>query len=230
MCLIVACGQRVTDHFLPRYLTSTLLTDFFSFFLLLSCSLSLLLIRLIVVFSSIIACFVWPFCIFRPSLRVLCFLSCSLLKNLIKCKLLNSTWPNCIVFDFEKTLLAAEKRKENAASSGKTKKTLLAAEKNYFPNALSTQTRVEMSSTGPNYARKFLFRASGRETEKKVNNMMSGSRRSHICTASLVGHDGPVHSIRFTGKQRKRMWIIHHIYRRTSHKRSHDASSSTHMN
>ena len=141
MSLIVACGQRVTDHFLPRYLTLTLLTDFFSFFLLLSCSLSLLLIWLIVVFSSIIACFVWLFCIFRPSLLVLCFLSCSLLKNLIKCKLLNSTWPNCIIFDFEKMLLAAEK----------WKKTLLAAEKNYFPNALSTQPHTEMSSTGPNY-------------------------------------------------------------------------------
>ena len=156
MSLIVACGQRVTDHFLPRYLTLTLLTDFFSFFLLLSCSLSLLLIRLIVVFSSIIACFVWSFCIFRPSLLVLCFSSCSLVKNLIKYKLLNSTWPNCIVFDFEKTLLAAKTQKKTA-SSGKTKKTLLAAEKNYFPNALSTQTRVEMSSTGPNYARKRVF-------------------------------------------------------------------------
>ena len=158
MSLIVACGQRVADHFLPWYLMSTLLTDFFSFFLLLSCSLSLLLIRLIVVFSSIIACFVWPFCIFRPSLRVLCFLSCSLLKNLIKYKLLNSTWPNCIVFDFEKTLLVAEKRKKTLLAAEKRKKTLLAAEKNYFPNALSTQTRVEMSSTGPNYARNIFYR------------------------------------------------------------------------
>jgi hypothetical protein len=91
-------------------------------------------------------------------LLVLCFSSCSLVKNLIKYKLLNSTWPNCIVFDFEKTLLAAEKREKTRLAAEKREKTRLAAEKIYFPNALSTQTHVEMSSTGPNYTRnRFLF-------------------------------------------------------------------------